>query len=346
MKRTSKWVLCGLGVAALVGYGLLLWHGPWWVDGSHLRRKNLEPADGIVITGFRTACIALGAGALAALGLFYTHKSHQQTEKLFMHTLRKDSEDAALILEGQSTQRFVEAMKLLSSRRLTGRLGGIYSLERIMRDSERNHAAIVAVLAAFIRDQSPNLVPEGEPAVEQDEAHPAEDVQAALSVLAKRPVRAEGFRINLASTDLRGADLSGAHLDRVDLSFTRLDGANMMWASMQGALLDHTNLSKANLMRSHLEGATLYGVQMEETWLGWAHLNPLASIGGHSDVFGGLLKAILTSTTELPFDFEKESAIQSRIRECESVWQFREPPLQPVEGYGIMAVQLHPDGSM
>ena len=81
---------------------------PRWVDGAHLRTKNLEPADGVVITGFRTSLVALGVGFIAGLGLYYTHRSHQHTEKLFQHTRQKDREQAELTREGQVTERDVE----------------------------------------------------------------------------------------------------------------------------------------------------------------------------------------------------------------------------------------------
>ncbi|MCM2416359.1 hypothetical protein [Streptomyces sp. RKAG290] len=62
--RTRALVLALLA-AAFVGYALLLWQGPWWLDGDRLRRRDLQPADGVVITGFRTTLVALGAGAVA-----------------------------------------------------------------------------------------------------------------------------------------------------------------------------------------------------------------------------------------------------------------------------------------
>lgn len=204
-------------VAAIVtAYGWLLWKGPWWFDGGHLRESDLQPADGVVITGFRTALVALGAGAIAGLGLYYTHRSHQHTERLFEHTRQKDREQAELTREGQVTERYVEAIKLLSSDNLTQRLGGIYALERIMRDSEKDHQVIVEVLASFVRQHAPirqhARVPDGEPAAEPASRHPEEHVQAAVTVLGRRPERAETMRINLSGIDLHGADLRHARL--------------------------------------------------------------------------------------------------------------------------------------
>jgi hypothetical protein len=76
MKRLGGVLLLS---AVILGYSLLLWRGPWWLDGSHLRTRVLEPADGVVITGFRTTLVALGAGVIAAVGLYYTHRTLQHT---------------------------------------------------------------------------------------------------------------------------------------------------------------------------------------------------------------------------------------------------------------------------
>ncbi|UQT58483.1 hypothetical protein M4V62_27295 [Streptomyces durmitorensis] len=81
-KRLASMVILALSVA---GYALLLWRGPWWVDGSHLRDQNLEPADGIVITGFRTALVALGAGIFAGGSLLHTSNLATHTRNFGSH---------------------------------------------------------------------------------------------------------------------------------------------------------------------------------------------------------------------------------------------------------------------
>lgn len=84
MQPKAKYTLYVLAsAAAVIVYAALLWRGPWWIDGAHLRTSNLEPADGVVITGFRTTLVALGAGAIATMGLYYTHRAHQQNAPTF-----------------------------------------------------------------------------------------------------------------------------------------------------------------------------------------------------------------------------------------------------------------------
>ncbi|WP_063806780.1 pentapeptide repeat-containing protein [Streptomyces regalis] len=282
MKPKTKRIVVAVVLAAVViGYALLLWKGPWWVDGAHLRTKNLQPADGVVITGFRTMLVALGAGAVAALGLYYTHKSHQHTEKLFEHTREKDREQAELTREAQVTERYVEAIKLLSSDNLPQRLGGIYSLERIMRDSEKDHATVVAVLAAFVREKAPAQEQDSEDAERSVEFSPPQEIQAALTVLGRRPVREERFRIDLARTDLCGTDLSGARLANADLRRANLELANLADANLAEASLYEARLQRADLRAANLEGANLHEAHLERAILVGAHLRRAILMGAH-----------------------------------------------------------------
>ncbi|MEU2072264.1 hypothetical protein [Streptomyces anulatus] len=178
-----------LAALGILIFGLLLWKGPWWLDAAHLRRTNLQPADGVVITGFRTVLVAVGVAASAAVGLLYTHRSHQTARELLDHTREKDREQAKLTREGQVTDRYVEAIKLLAAkdegRRGSGlmeRLGGIYALERIMRDSAKDHDTVVQVLVAFVRQQVPR-------ADEEEEARRNSDDLAPVKKLSTRTRR-------------------------------------------------------------------------------------------------------------------------------------------------------------
>ncbi|KKD09723.1 pentapeptide repeat-containing protein [Streptomyces sp. WM6386] len=269
MKRIAFTVALAL---AATGYVLLLWHGPWWVDGSHLRSRDLQPADGVVITGFRTMLVALGVGAVAAVSLYYTHRNHvlglrqyEQVQEQFEHTRVRDQEQSELIREGQVTERYVEAIKLLASENLTERLGGIYALERIMRDSKKDHATVVEVLAAFVRERAAAGNEEG---ADEKGIKPDEDVQAALTVLGRRPIHGDGPScINLRHTDLRGADLSDAKLDQVDLRGARLQRAHFARASLRDAVFQGAALHMADFSFTQLSGAIFYQAGMEETAL-------------------------------------------------------------------------------
>ncbi|MFE9504181.1 pentapeptide repeat-containing protein [Streptomyces anthocyanicus] len=269
MKRIAFTVVA---VPAVVGYILLLWHGPWWVDGAHLRSTNLQPADGVVITGFRTMLVALGAGAVAAVSLYYTHRNHflglrqyEQVQEQFEHTRLRDQEQSELTREGQVTERYVEAIKLVASENVTERLGGIYALERIMRDSKKDHATVVEVLAAFVRQRAAAGNEEGS---DEKDVKPNEDVQAALTVLGRRPIHDDvPTYIDLRHTDLRGADFSDAKLDQADLRGARLQRAYFARSFLRDAVFQGAALHNADFSFTHLNGAIFYGANMEETTL-------------------------------------------------------------------------------
>ncbi|MEV6400907.1 pentapeptide repeat-containing protein [Streptomyces sp. NPDC051907] len=234
-----------------------------------------------MITGLRTALVALGAGIVAGLGLWYTHKSHRQTEVLFEHTREMDRHQIELTREGQVTDRYVEAIKLLSSTASTQRIGGVFALERIMRDSEKDHMTVVEVLAAFVR-QGGSSSCLGDPEVANDQHRRGEHVQAALTVLGRRPKRNETYRLDLSGADLRGADLSRAYLEAANLRGTRLEGANLTGAQLyradvaeahlEGAVLCDAELLQVSLVDARMGKENLSGAQLEEASLRGAHL--------------------------------------------------------------------------
>jgi hypothetical protein len=56
--------------------------------------------------------------------------------------------------QGHITERYTKAIEQLGSDKLDVRLGGIYALERLAIDSERDHPTVVEVLGAFVREHS------------------------------------------------------------------------------------------------------------------------------------------------------------------------------------------------
>jgi hypothetical protein len=132
--------------------------------------------------------------------------------------------------QGQITERFTRAIDQLGSEHLDVRLGGIYALERIARDSPGDRATIGEVLTAYIRGHAPRPSrldgqPPAEAAIEEVAflRLRAPDVQAALTVLGRGRFAdpdPEAPRLDLADTDLRRA-----YLSRADLRGARLDGA-------------------------------------------------------------------------------------------------------------------------
>src|SRR5664280_1778444 len=78
--------------------------------------------------------------------------------------------------------------------KLAVRLSGIYALERIAVDSERDHRIIVEVLSAFVREHDPPTATD--PSVTG--LRIPSDVQTALTVLGRLPQRRRIPRADLA----------------------------------------------------------------------------------------------------------------------------------------------------
>jgi hypothetical protein len=199
---------------------------------------------------------AIGAGGTVIVGLAGFWANVRNTNKL-----------AGLTEQGQLTDRYSKAIEQLGSDKLDVRVGGIYALERVARDSPRDHLTVMEVLAAFIREHSleqwtqalEGAALEGV-ALQVDATRP--DVQAAATVIGRRTIRYDSQPINLSSAhlpraDLTGAKLADADLAGADLTGAKLPGAWLIGANFSGAILIGTNLSQAFLTGADFTRADL-----------------------------------------------------------------------------------------
>jgi uncharacterized protein YjbI with pentapeptide repeats len=187
----------------------------------------------------------------------------------------------ALNREGQITERFTRAIDQLGSDRTTEvRIGGIYALERIARDSEPDRGPIIEVLSAYLHQHAPQP---DTPwcAISEDGGHdppqaiPSSDVQAVLTVMRRREPIAGGWTdpaLDLAKLGLQGADLHGAHLESADLNSTHMEGGNLEGAHLKGANLIDVRLHWAKLNAADLRGAILLGARLPRSKIERAQL--------------------------------------------------------------------------
>ena len=244
-------MLAAVAVVAIVT--LLLGPATSWAGGAAVRHlTGKDKAD--AINGVRQTLLQAAAGIAALTVLVFTGLTF---------TLNR---------RGQVTDRYIKAIGLLASEKLDERIGGIYALEHIMIESERDHETVVQVLAAFVREHAtidtphPTLWIDPPPKARDGQASrkhvPAMDIQTALTVLSRRPTRKKYQRLDLRRSDLRGVDLFGA----------QLQGANLLDAQLQGANLGEAQLVVADLSRAQLQGASLFGAQLQSTTLTRAQL--------------------------------------------------------------------------
>ncbi|MCH8028306.1 MAG: pentapeptide repeat-containing protein [Candidatus Dadabacteria bacterium] len=263
-------ILALLIISSVLLWGFILLLLPPASDVYNPRKEALELSIKII------------AGALLLVGLYYGWRRITIAE------------------EGQITERFTRAIDQLGKIDNKGksvievRLGGIYALERIARDSEKDHWQIMEVLTAYVRKnahwtgekekekidekwksgESKEVGEQGE----KKEQKPREDIQAIITVIGRRSderrkyEKEKGYVIDLSKTDLRRADLRKAKLEGANLFDANLKGADLRGANLERARLIGANLEGAWLWSSNLEGAILVGANLEGADLKGANL--------------------------------------------------------------------------
>jgi hypothetical protein len=189
----------------------------------------------------RTALVQALGGLLLLAGLVFTGRTLQ------------------LNRQGQITDRFTKAVDQLGSDTLDVRLGGIYALERLARDSPGDHPTIMEVLTAYLREHASSPPPPADPSLGLVTPKLRTDLQAALTVLGRRRSGRdrEEVRLDLSSLHLEHARLVDAQFHDFDFSLTNLTGARLIRVDLSGARLGLTQLPEARLMACRFDGANL-----------------------------------------------------------------------------------------
>ena len=232
------------------------------------RAKIQNDARTTLLQGLAALLVLSGAGIGATVTLRQVRIGREQLKQAREQAQRSDErlrEQIAVAQEGQITERFTRAVDQLGQPgpdRLDVRLGGIYALERIAHDSPTHRLAVFEILTAFTRGHAP--WPPRLPGQYRADApidqvpslltH-APDVQAALTVIGRRPTQEDDPRLDLNQTDLRQADLTKANLKGAQLREANLSGAQLRAADLTGARLEAANLTGARLDKANLSGA-------------------------------------------------------------------------------------------
>ena len=293
-----------LAVGGLLALAAASWVVIRWAPDQLASTSGLNGADRIAEIGrVRTAILAILAGSVAATGAIYTARTF------------------ALSRQGQITERFTRAVEQLGHAEAEVRIGGIYALQRLARESHPDQGPIVEILTAYVREHAPLRTRVRSRSAHGDRNDPASaatdtqagearagargvgtDVQAVLTVLGRRNPRydiSQGIGLNqtsvvgpnltrtyleganLIEAHLEGANLAAAYLDGADLTEVYLDVAILIDAYLMGADLTGAHLERAILTGAHLEGASLGRARLENASLDGAHLNKAALPWAH-----------------------------------------------------------------
>jgi hypothetical protein len=248
--------------------------------------------------------------------------------------------------EGQITERFTRAVDQLGNRKsLDVRVGGIFALERIARESEKDRRPIGDILATYVRDKSTwppkDGISELDAKYDADQAHAdtesvvspipilglkAADIQAAMDVLGRGSFQQKSRKwsrgLVLVAVDLRRADLI-----EMDLSKAYLTNSNLQWSYLTECNLTETMFVKTNLAGAVLVAATCIHTDFEEADLRWAQLQDAIVTGADfrqarlngADLTGtnlakaNLQEARADSSTIWPSNFDRAAALQAGV---------------------------------
>jgi uncharacterized membrane protein YhaH (DUF805 family) len=276
----------------------------------------------------RKTIAQIAGGAVFLFGLIFTYNTF------------------VLNREGQISDRFTKAVSQLGDANMAVRLGGLYALERIAKDSAKDHGTVMEILSAYVREKAVKTQDQDAAkspiknnketnfffAEDHSEDKIPADVRVALTIIGRRIVGqdAADLRIDLRNASLRGirlinmnfhkvifddADLSAANLsasDFTEASIERADlsGGYLYQTDFTNALLDQSNFSRADFSRADLAASGL-----NDTNFAGAYLK-----GAKNLSFELLKTAIIDETTQLPDD------LKSRQRELQEEYQKSRSP--------------------
>jgi uncharacterized protein YjbI with pentapeptide repeats len=222
-------------------------------------QKDLADAE----NSYRATLAQIFGGVAIAIGLYYTWRRIGIAEE-DLKTTQKTLEVAQ---EGQITERFTRAIEQLGAVDTAGnpaieiRLGGIYALERIANESDKDYWPIMEILTAYIRENSPSIGIKNEDihgVLKQEKI--SLDIQAILTVIRRRKNSFNDGESN--SLDLSSSYLGWTDLRKVNLADANLQGANLYGSGLQGA-----NFEKAILEEVIFKDANLKGTNFQEAKL-------------------------------------------------------------------------------
>lgn len=265
-------------VAGCVLIGVVVGHSDSWWEWYGANRDKVIPLLAPLATVF-------GALATLAVGAFVVRAALEQAS---VARLRHEAQTRA-DFQRRITESYAKAVEQLGSDKIEVRLGGIYTLERISRESPDDYWTVMEILCAFVRERARWKAADAgsvetvarfyeKPAASGGKlVRPATDIAAVLAVIVRRDEnnrwreRENGWWLDFSGADLRGADLTGANFDEADFSDAHLEKANFVSAQINGTIFTNTHLEMAkfviaNADRANFDSAYLDGVDLSFTF--------------------------------------------------------------------------------
>jgi uncharacterized protein YjbI with pentapeptide repeats len=264
---TVRLLLAAVGLCLI----LLLWWAPRW-QVAHSEGLTAENRFDRENEARKTLAQIIG-GVFLLAGIYTSVKTfdlQRQTEYI-------QEQGQITQQQGQITDRFTKAIDQLGSRGKEVRLGGIYALGRLAKDSHDDRWAIMEVLTAYVREHAQKEKPECDKIKLRQ--FPT-DIQAVLSVIGRdgqevvlkksnggpacsTAAQVEGQKMNLSRTGLFSANLIDLHLEGADINEACLSGADLGGAHLNDAILTGADLD-GRIGKTSLTGVELRRARLDQ----------------------------------------------------------------------------------
>ncbi len=189
-------------------------------------------------------------------------------------------------------ENFLKAVEQLGSESLHVRLGGIYALEYIARQSREHYWAVFEMLTAFVRTRASWQKPvscehPNAPDAPGKSHKMAQDILAILTVIGRRTSSDRSFEkqhklsLDLSSCDLRGADFHRFQLENVDFSGGNLEGSTFEHASLEFSRFMGGRLAGVDFGDARLTAASFAGACLRDAYFNGASLQFAVLVGAN-----------------------------------------------------------------
>lgn len=171
------------------------------------------------------------------------------------------SDRAKTSKEEHITNRINKAVEQLCAKEhIESRIGGLYALERIAQDSERDHITIMKIICAYVRQNA-----KAHQSNTDDTYRPQADIQTAILILGHRwewesrleYEASKKYQLFLPDTNLQRMDLEGSNLSKAAMNKTEFNFSYLEKADLSGALLMGANFQSTFLKECKLDYAAL-----------------------------------------------------------------------------------------
>jgi pentapeptide repeat protein len=248
--KSSQIYRAALYVLSVITVIIFLWivilYVPRYINyGASITAINRATAE----ASFRNSLVTAIVGLSVLGGLYYTARNLRLSQS------------------GQLTDRFSKAVEQLGNPDINVRMGGLYALERVARDSGRDAATVTEVLIRFIRNRT---IPE-----QPDESlKVADDVNVALKAIGRRPgVDQEFDRLDLSHLTINGASLEFANLKDANLCYVSAVRVNFGAASLKAAEFGFADARRSFFTNADIRKCSFYNTDLRYSFFSNAKLD-------------------------------------------------------------------------